>query len=144
MSAQSHISQLRAIIQQHDDAIDALGKRFREEVVVPLCRKYKLSFVVIQGDFWFTKSVYTKDQRDWHNAPHYSESQYLYNLSPDVLDGYKDISKAAKKALEPVLDMLNEDIAHNNPFGYHVQGVCVVCLDFYGTNYQGDCMCSAG
>lgn len=116
-------TELEGIIKRHDDAVDALGAKVRVEVVVPLCRKFKLSFVVIQGDFWFMKKKYTKEPRDWHNAPHYSNSKYLNDLPPGALDGYEDISDAAKKALEPVLDLLNTDVSWNNPLGYHVESV---------------------
>lgn len=135
--AQSYVGQLHVIIQQHDDAISALGERYRVQVIIPLCRKFKLSFVVIQGDWWFTKAVYTKSRNDWHNAPHYSSVEYL---NDQVDEGYRDISPQAKAALRPVLDLLDEDIAHNNPFGYHVAGVCIVCLGLG----RSECLCGDG
>ncbi len=120
MSSMSHINQLRSIIAIHDAAITALGERYRKEVIIPLCQRYKLYFVVVQGDFWFMKSVYADDPIERHNAPQYSQSKYL---DDPVGHKYTDISWQAKRALRPVLDLLNEDIAHNNPFGYHVRGV---------------------
>lgn len=114
------ILELKALQEQLEKDLDALGDKIGREIVVPVCAKYKLAFVTIQGNFWFMKKKYTKNQNDWHNAPRYGDSE---ELSDPIDADYDDISDAAKEALRPILDLLNMEVSHNQFLGYYVDEV---------------------
>jgi len=45
--------EFEAIMEAHEERLAALGKRVREEVVIPACKKYGLSFFSGGGWPWF-------------------------------------------------------------------------------------------
>jgi hypothetical protein len=104
---------LKGFQKRLDDDASALAKRYREQVMVPACRKHRLGFAVIQGDFWFYPKSTGYDLHD-NLGRNVSSSEYI------EFSGY---SKAAQATLKPILDMLNTNAQYNQCFGYLIEDI---------------------
>ncbi len=105
--------------ERHEQEFDDLGAKVRAEVVVPVCRKYKLTFTSGMGTFFFRKKR-TKLSRFDAVEPTYGTRE---DLDQAVPDGFRGLSASAKEALGPILDLLNKEISHAQHLGYLVADV---------------------
>jgi hypothetical protein len=81
-----------------DKQVSDLAERIRTEVIVPMCQKHQLTFLSGMGRFFFS--------RDKEN---YSDE---YD-TPDEL----------KFDLVPILNLLDQEVSHNQYLGYYVSDV---------------------
>ena len=110
---------LRRTLRRHALELGMLGEKVRAEIVKPVCKKYKLNFVVGNGEFFFRKKK-TKNKGFDAVEPRYGNCE---DLVQDVPPGYRGLSDSAKKALKSILALLNEEISHGQYLGYFVRGV---------------------
>lgn len=96
---------------RYDKELSELGARIREELVVPLCREYKLYYLAGNGTFYFGK----KSKRRSPGEDYYSNVEDLRDAP--------DLSESAKTALGPVLELLNRESTHGCYIGYLVAPV---------------------
>jgi hypothetical protein len=109
--------ELDGIMRRFDDDLTALGKKVREQVVVPACKKYKLEFTSGMGVFFFKRRAAKPGD---FMEPHYGNRRDLEAPPPC---GYRGLSKSAKGALGPILDLLNEEFSRGQYLGYFVEDV---------------------
>ena len=83
-------------------SVSDLAKKFRKEVIKPLCQKHGLSFTSGMGTFFFSKG-----EVNVGSSPHGEDEWQLYT----------DCN------LKPVLDVLDLEVSHNQVFGYYVADV---------------------
>ena len=114
MSTETYSAELAGIVKRFDDDLTALGEKVRTELVMPACKKYRLTFSSGNGTFDFRRS-----QGDAY-APVWSNSKELDDPTPH---GHRPLSEAAKTTLRPILDILNEKISHGQYLGYFVADV---------------------
>ena len=98
-------ARLEETLKRHEEELCALGEKVRAELVIPACRKHRLTFTSGMGTFFFSKGEHHYGNRD------------------DVECGdaaSRALSAAAKATIAPILDLLNEEISHNNYLGYYV------------------------
>ncbi len=88
--------------KEFDKSIQAAAENFRTNVMIPLCKKYNLSFTSGMGTFFF--------------------SDKNGNTFGDVVDLKKSKAKRAQE-LVPVLELLNHEVSHNQCFGYFVADI---------------------
>lgn len=105
---QTYINTANEIIATRDEALDSLGEKIRREVIIPLCRKYKLTFISGNGDFFFTS---TKDAASY-NGPIYSDP-----MSTPWPKGNQG------KEMRVIFSLLNHEVARNDYIGYYVGDV---------------------
>lgn len=101
-------ARLEETLRRHDEELCALGAKVRAELVVPACRRHRLRFSSGMGTFFFSKGDHNYGNRD------------------DVECGdtaSRALPAAAKAAIGPILDLLNEEVSRDNYLGYYVEDV---------------------
>lgn len=115
----AHREALDATLVRHEIELQRLADRFRLEVLVPVCRRYKLTFISGNGSFYFRKQRTRKDGSDYYE-PTYGVREDLEDTPPQ---GYCGLSERAKQALGPILDILNQELSKDYHFGYLIADV---------------------
>lgn len=102
-------------------AVDGIAAELREQVVLPLCRKHRLTFSSGNGTWWFTRidAKRKAEQRRGTvevNLRHYSESCHW---------SFHEQDEALKHGLDlgDVWDLLAMEPIHACPLGYRVEEV---------------------
>lgn len=108
----AHGARLDAMLAAHEAALEVLAECVRAEVVVPLCRKHRLTFSSGMGVFFFRKKHDRSDRTYGHRQ----------DLEVEYLDS-NVLSASAKAALGLVLDLLNKEIDYNTRLGHCVADV---------------------
>lgn len=103
MSTEKYTEQVTVIKERFDNDLQELGLRIRNEVVAPACKNHGLKFFSGNGTFFFAKG----------------ERTYSDVLDPD----FKSAPKALREALEPIINLLNTEITHNDYLGFYVGDV---------------------
>ncbi len=109
-SHQQYLNQSAHIAEQHRRSLLELGAKVRAEVILPVCRKHKIRFMSGNGTFFFTKGPGRYDD------PTYSSS--------NIDDAPRSRTEAKlMDALEPILELLDHEVGHNDCLGYYVEDV---------------------
>lgn len=82
-----------------DTELERLAELYRQEILIPLCKKKKMRFMSGNGTFIFYNAEGTKD---WQVGANYE----AINLK--------------KRYLIPILEDLNQEVSHGQYFGYYV------------------------
>lgn len=94
---------IEKIIDNARDQIQILADEYRETVMIPICRKLRLTYLAGNGNFAFYPiddvSVNSSISNRF-DAEHYAYGKY--------------------KALVPIFKQLEIEITHNDLFGYYV------------------------
>ena len=85
-----------------DRSVSDLAKKYRKEVIKPLCQKHGLEFTSGMGTFFFSKGKVNVG-----SSPHGEDEWQLY----------------IDCNLKPILDTLDLEVSHNQVFGYYVSDV---------------------
>lgn len=96
--------QLELLKKQFEEELDALGDEVREEVVLPLCRKHKLTYMAGNGRIFI--------ERAGTNESVYDGS----GVAPDVVG-------VMRADLTRVVALLNVEVSSVNCLGYYVGDV---------------------
>lgn len=100
---ESLLAELKQAQETFDQEVFQICERLRDEVIIPVCRKHKLTFLSGMGTFFFSKGKQT-----------YSGG---YGIT-DARWGSKLIAE-----LTPIFELLNTEVTHNQVLGYYVSDV---------------------
>ncbi len=98
MNTEKYTQQVNVIKERFDNDLQELGLRIRNEVVAPACKNHRLKFFSGNGTFFFARGEET-----------YSEVRDLERAS-----------KTLRETLEPIINLLNTEIVHNDYLGFYV------------------------
>jgi len=90
---------LDIIKRKFDDEVYDLGKKVREEVILPVCKQHKLRYVQGMGRFFFSRGDKTYG------------------------DASDNMSAALREVLTPIFELLNSEVYDNQVLGYYVDDV---------------------
>ena len=94
---------IETITQRARDELAKLGEEYREQVLIPLCRKHKLTFVSGMGSFCFWTKI--NGHNEWI-GDHEAAKQYR------------------KTYLIPIIDLLNYEAMYlDDHFGFYVRDI---------------------
>lgn len=125
VNLKAYIEHAEGIQKQLDRHCNELGERVRKEVVLPICKKHKVTYTAGNGTFFFTKQV-------WHRGVIHNPLNDIHfamdiDFDFDAEEEYHGFSAATlakmKADLLPILDMLNHYIYAMLPIGYLVGDV---------------------
>jgi hypothetical protein len=96
-----YVNRLTQIQSEYNTQFYALAEEVRTKVIIPICRRYHLTFTSGMGYIFFTglDGMGYGDPRD------------------------RDFPAKLKKVLTPVFDLLNHRLSFNDCFGYYVADV---------------------
>jgi hypothetical protein len=97
--------------EDFDAAVEEAATKFRLEVLIPLCKKYKLEFVSGMGRTVFYADNWEKYSTEDARCP--ESFEYEWELKDTKLEG----------KLTHALDLLNKEVSGNDVFGYYVSDV---------------------
>jgi hypothetical protein len=97
----SYPEKIEAIVNTMERSLQDLGVKYRKEVIIPLCKKYKLDFFSGNGEFFFVP-LYGTDV-----------GTSLYSWDDELL--------GAHPHLVPVFQILKIDIDYINYFGNYIE-----------------------
>ena len=103
---------LARIVERYEKDLDALGANLRAEVVLPACRKHRLTFLSGSGGYTFYKGHAGKGHA--HDAHRYSAS---------CADDLYAWPKSCRVELEAVFKILDQEVARNDYLGLRVGNV---------------------
>lgn len=98
---------LASIIEDHQAQIERLADTFREQVISPLCKKYRMEFISGMGSYGFSRGNFIANARG---------SLSITRREDARVRGWDDVVEAFE-----VLDVNIADGAH--PFGFYVADV---------------------
>ena len=101
---------IEAIMQKASDDISALGARYRDEVLIPLCSKYQLEYDCGNNSVYFT---------DEDDVSITSMSGFETTGMKNA-DNYARISASDRETFAQVFEDLEEQTIGNTIFGSHV------------------------
>ena len=99
MNLDKYIKEAADIEDRFEDSLQELGRRIRNEVVLPACKKHGLTYLCGNGSCYFIRGKEA-----------YSDA---FNL-PD--------NKAGKE-IRPILEMLDTQVSYGKYLGYYVASV---------------------
>lgn len=103
MSHEIYFKEFQVVKDRFDNDLQNLGLKIRNNVVLPACKKHGLQFYSGNGIFFFCKGN---------------------TIYQDVLDPeFKSAPKKLYNDLEPILNLLNTRITHDDYLGYYVGDV---------------------
>lgn len=101
MRLKSYEKKADDIRKRYDKELEELGEKVRAEVITPVCKKLELEFLSGNGTFCFCYRDQTYAQ------------QYELEQAPQAL----------RRALTPILELLNKRLDHNDYLGFYVGNV---------------------
>ncbi len=107
-----YIKETEVIQQRYINDLNELGIKIRKEVVVPVCKKYGLTFLSGNGAFYFYKDHKGYKGDFYSYKPHRSETRYEYE--------WQLPKNAMGQELKPILDLLETELTRNDHLGYYV------------------------
>jgi hypothetical protein len=97
-------------------AIDGMAAELREQIVLPLCRKHRLTFSSGNGVWWFTRIDAKRKAEARRERVTYVEATHW---------NFHDEDEALKHGLDlgDVWELLEMEPIHACPLGYRVEGI---------------------
>ncbi len=95
-----YLDQLSDIQERYKRELDELADELRYRIVMPVCKKHKLTYIAGNGTFFFTDS---KDE-NYHNTWEIADPKLAEELSS-------------------VFDILNTEVGYNDYLGFYVRDV---------------------
>ena len=108
------IANLEKIVGDFWDRISQEGEKYRKEILIPFCDKYKLAFSQGMGTFF----IYDKK---WKNTEYTCAELYTgfadlhLNTNSKLMKNPEFVSE-----LKQIINILNHEITYNQLFGYYV------------------------
>lgn len=99
---------LRNLKKAQDDfntAVQDIGVKIRQEVIIPVCKQHKLEFVSGMGTFFFCTTDFSTKGGKHIGAAWEVEGTRL------------------ERVLKPVFEILNQEVDHVQVLGYYVDDV---------------------
>lgn len=91
-----------------DEDVMILAYDIREEIILPFCRKYRLTFLAGRGEYFFVRKVGGRKE--------------CFSDVSD-LDRHKPKHRILRDALIPIFELLAKEVVPNDPIGYYVASV---------------------
>lgn len=110
MANKKWVSKIETITDRARDELEKLAEEYRQQVLIPLCRKHKYTFISGMGTFFFVVKFDGKE-----------ETVGIDNVNYYVAG---DNDYLIKKQLAPIIDTLNyEAMSRDDCLGFYVKDI---------------------